>query len=514
MEITRTIWQKVYLPTIALGLLWIVHSLATTAYVPWQNSRQRVALAGNLAAIDQVLQVSEDLWQLQAVDVSELDADSRETPLTLCDEILRTLGPLRKGVDDMESQALLVDLEGQVEKIRRQMHDAADRDDEALVAGSASEVAALMRGATGVCNRLLNRCEHLLLDTVEERSQTDVLVMIVRVVLLAMGLAVGIGLAWWIAQGINRTLSQIVVSLQGLEGDLPVEIGRIDVVSASADHDLDSVQKQVAGAIRHVGDKLKQARREMVRAERLAAVGELAAGVAHEIRNPLTSVKLIVQRAAERVPVHSLNEEQLAVLLEEVSRIETTVQGLLDFAHPTKPQRAPCDLAELVRRTLNLVAGRAEQSGIEICTTLEPSPERVEVEVDAGLIQQVIVNLLINALDSTPRGGRLQIGLRRESDEVVLQVRDSGSGISPVVFERMFEPFVTTKARGSGLGLAISRRIVQEHQGTLVASNEVGGGAMFTVRLPARLADAAPRSTNGAAENCDAPARVPVEQAT
>jgi signal transduction histidine kinase len=257
-------------------------------------------------------------------------------------------------------------------------------------------------------------------------------------------------------------------------------------VAPSADlPGLDEQVQAVAAQIRKVLDELHRARREAMQAERLAAVGELAAGVAHELRNPLTSVKLLIQTAAQRSPGQALGERPLQIVQHEIERMERTIQGLLDFARPPRLHRVRHDVRETLQRALNLVVGRAAQQEVTVQTDLPPTP--VEVEADPEQLHQVFVNLLLNSMDSMANGGLLRIALEAQAirgGTCRIVFSDSGLGIPDAVLERLFEPFVTTKDRGTGLGLAISRRIVEEHHGRILAANCGGQGASFTVELP------------------------------
>lgn len=464
------ITQRVRLPTVALGLLWIVHSVATTMYVPWQNHRQRAALSSIQSTVETALNIQQRLSQLQSL--AGQPGNSERMP------------------------ALQSQLSADIAKLRRQLEDPSSRD---LLSRLAARVEAWNPAESGSngpfdlqdlivdCQQFIRSEQQHLLDAVDQRSRTDVVVMVVRAVLLVLGLAVGLGLAVWMSRGLTRSLSRISVTLRSVEGNLKTDLGHIDLVSEVPPGELSQIESQVDTVVRnlrHVADELHETRQGMLRAERLAAVGEVAAGVAHEIRNPLTSVKLLIQRAAERTPVHSLNEDQLHVLLEEVSRMENTVQGLLDFARPEKPHNVCCQLSEIVKRTLTLLEGRLCQHHVKV--VVENDDPTMLLHCDPSMIQQVIVNIIINAIDSMPEGGVLTVRQypERDSPFAVVEFKDTGPGIDPAVLAKLFEPFVTTRTKGSGLGLAISKRLVEEQGGTLTAANLPGGGAMFVIRLP------------------------------
>jgi signal transduction histidine kinase len=268
-------------------------------------------------------------------------------------------------------------------------------------------------------------------------------------------------------------------------------------------HDVERQAERVAEKMRQVSHELNAARREILQSERLAAVGELAAGVAHEIRNPLTSVKLLLQHASRNPTEPRLDDAKLALILDEIGRIESTVQGLLDFSRPPRLNRVAHDLRLTLRRAMTLVEARAHQHNIQIVMAILREP--LIVEGDEELLHQVFVNLLINAVEAMPNGGELFIETSIEPCRIVqdaldpsdfrdprvvrVVIRDSGAGIPDAVMSRLFEPFATTKERGTGLGLAISRRILEIHNATIHASNSNQGGAQFTVSIPMAAAD-------------------------
>ncbi len=233
--------------------------------------------------------------------------------------------------------------------------------------------------------------------------------------------------------------------------------------------------------------------RSFQRSEQLAAVGQLAAGVAHEVRNPLTSIKMLVEAALRRPEGQGLTREDLAVIHAEVKRLEVTVQGFLDFARPPRLQRAACDLRAVVAQSVELVRARARQQGVDVDVS---QPETaLTADVDRGQICTVLVNLFLNALDAMPRGGRLEVCAEATAEGAVLRVTDTGPGIAAAVATRLFTPFVSTKPTGTGLGLSISRRILVEHGGDIRADNRAEGGAVFTITLPGN-----PKSENSKSE--------------
>ena len=225
---------------------------------------------------------------------------------------------------------------------------------------------------------------------------------------------------------------------------------------------------------------------ELVHAEKLSAVGELASGVAHEINNPLTTILGLAQLMLGRSDVPAPVRERIALVADEASRAATIVQNLLMFARHYPPERRPCSLADAVRRVIALKSYQLEEDKIRVTLELDGSGT---VWADENQIQQVLLNLVQNAHQAMARqsGERvLTVRLHPRDRHVVIEVLDTGPGIAPQVLRRIFDPFFTTKepGKGSGLGLSVSYGIVGQHGGRLYAENRAEGGAMFVVELP------------------------------
>lgn len=236
-------------------------------------------------------------------------------------------------------------------------------------------------------------------------------------------------------------------------------------------------------AVDRVLDERRQREREVLRADQLAMVGQIAAGVAHEIRNPLTSIKLLVQTNLRESSRLGFPVNDLQIIDQEIRRMEKCLQQFLDFARPPRPERRPIDLALLVERTFALVEGRARKQRV----TLEflPNVSPMIVEIDEDQIQQLLVNLVLNALDAMPDGGHIKIQLSGLIDgQAEIRVLDTGPGIPQELFPHLFDPFVSTKETGIGLGLAVSHRIAAHHGGSLAAENLKNEGCCFILRIP------------------------------
>jgi two-component system sensor histidine kinase HydH len=226
--------------------------------------------------------------------------------------------------------------------------------------------------------------------------------------------------------------------------------------------------------------------------DRLAALGQMAAGLAHEIRNPLGSIKGAAQylQPVEGQKPDASTREFLDIIVEEVDRLNKIVSQFLDYARPYRGDQSPLDVNDVVKKTLNLIEKERGGSRVEIVTNLQDSLP--PVRADAQQLRQVFLNLTINAFDAMAQGGRLQVStsLRRSTRRGVaaafleVRFRDSGVGIPPADLGNLFIPFFTTKEKGTGLGLPISQRIIENHGGTIEVRSQPGSGATFTVLLP------------------------------
>ena len=233
-------------------------------------------------------------------------------------------------------------------------------------------------------------------------------------------------------------------------------------------------------------EELKLTQAQLIRAEKLSAVGELASGVAHEINNPLTTILGQSHLLLASGDIKEGARDRLNIIAEETSRAARIVQNLLMFARHYTPERRPCSLADQVRRVLELKAYQLRQDDVEIRTEFTPCPP---VYADENQIQQVLLNLVQNAHQAMARQAPphiLTVRVRPVDGGGRIEVLDTGPGIPPDVLPKIFDPFFTTKppGDGSGLGLSVSYGIISEHSGRLWGENRADGGAVFIVELP------------------------------
>ena len=289
-------------------------------------------------------------------------------------------------------------------------------------------------------------------------------------------LAGGLMLAWLNRILVVKPVAALVAGTHRVaEGDLTTAI------PVSGRHELGVL----ARAFNDMTHTLSETQRQLTQADKLASVGRLAAGIAHEINNPLTGVLSYASLLRKRLEADAAACEDLDVIVRETVRCRGIIRGLLDFARPTAPAMRPVDLNEVVRKAVSVVMTQLSLNQVDL--SLHLSPELPEAHADPNQIQQVIVNLLLNAADAIgPEGGRIMAASRPgPGGTVELVLEDTGRGIAPEDLAHIFEPFFTTKGHhGTGLGLAVSWSIVEAHQGALEVRSEPGKGTCFTLRLP------------------------------
>jgi len=222
--------------------------------------------------------------------------------------------------------------------------------------------------------------------------------------------------------------------------------------------------------------------REMARAEHLATLGELAAGLAHEIRNPLAGIAGVVDIMGKELPANSPSRGVIGEVHLEILHIQAILNDLLSYARPRPPDFHPANLNATIEQAVMLARQQVLTKPIQIL--FEPNPALSLVKHDLTLIQQVILNLELNGIQAISGAGQVRITLKEEPGFVVVQVTDTGKGISAEALPRIFKPFFTTRSEGTGLGLSLANSIVQSHQGRIEVSSTPGKGTQFRIWLP------------------------------
>ncbi|MCJ7813035.1 ATP-binding protein, partial [bacterium] len=287
------------------------------------------------------------------------------------------------------------------------------------------------------------------------------------------------------------------------ETELTVKTGKKIAIGFTTTNRINNQRRKV-GTIISFRDisQLKQMQSEVIRMDRLASLGVLASGIAHEIKNPLAGIKTMAQACNEEFEETDSRREYLTRIVRQVNRLDDLLKTFFEYARPRSPDRKPHKLSEILREVINLVSKKLVTSGITYYENF--SSNIPELMIDSQQFQQVFLNLILNAIEAMPAGGTLTISVKsitiskhgiiqgnnkdknkmKNGSFVEIVVSDTGVGIDPDKLETIFDPFFTTKPNGTGLGLSIVYRITEEHQGDIHVESHIGQGTSFTITLP------------------------------
>jgi signal transduction histidine kinase len=306
-------------------------------------------------------------------------------------------------------------------------------------------------------------------------------------------IVLGQALAAILFAGIMRPISKVVQAAEVLaEGErglqLPVpadrELAELVLAFNRMSAGLKARRDENERLIAELEARVEQKTREVLRADRLATLGGIAAGFAHELGNSLNVIRGYAGVALRELPEGHPNKPDLEAVKRETKRAASLLERFLVFARSKSAKAHPQSIEPVVREAAEVVGPAAAQARVETVVQVEPDLPRVNA--DAELLRQAFLNLCVNAIQAMqPGGGRLEVRLRRDGAGVAVEFQDTGPGMTPEVKKHVFEPFYTTKASGTGLGLAIVRQAAETHGGTVEVESEQGRGALFRVRLPA-----------------------------
>ena len=258
----------------------------------------------------------------------------------------------------------------------------------------------------------------------------------------------------------------------------------IAIVNARLYTEVKSFSEELEQKVVERTKELQEAQEQLIQSEKLASIGQLAAGVAHELNNPISVMLGFSQAILRKLPEDDPLRKPLATIEREGLRCKGIIQNLLDFARRSKPSLQPTNVNEVLEAACALIEHQISLDNVVV--TKGYDPHLPQVLADANQLQQVFVNIIINARDAMPQGGTLRLITRSLGDEVHIIFSDTGIGIPPENIKRIFDPFFTTKevGQGTGLGLSVSYGIVEQHGGTIEVKSEVGVGTTFIVKLP------------------------------
>lgn len=300
-----------------------------------------------------------------------------------------------------------------------------------------------------------------------------------------LGIVIALALSFLLANSIVKPVSKLTIASRRIaDGDFTQQV---DIQSDDEIGELGNIFNFMVTSIRERDTKIKKyAQAKMAESERLAMIGQLAAGVAHEINNPLTGILLYCDIALKSMPEDDVKRNNLEKINHEAMRCRTIIKGLLDFARQKKPEIKESSVNQIIETTLSLIKNQPLFHNINLKNDLEPSLPLIKV--DPGQIQQVFMNVIMNAVEAMDGTGDLSIKSQLSENKRFIKISftDTGPGIQPEHIKRIFEPFFTTKgaSHGVGIGLAISHRIIEDHNGSIDVKSAVAKGTTFTIELP------------------------------
>jgi signal transduction histidine kinase len=492
----RSLAWRLTLPIISVGVVMMLLGFGAALYVH-REYRERTEFIAMQIEGENILQTlaftARDVRTTLGRFLLDADRTNIDEALALEDQIRGSIKQAARYVQTPEGQALIEQLNrgcDDVFKRVREMRDLPVPDLRSQIIDFNNKVVTpeLYEPALEYLD-LKDERVRLALKQNEEFSELLVMSMLI---LGLCGATAGILWDVAVARAVGRSLVQMSVPIKSAAGRLNEAVGPLTVQTHWRFDELPAVVDRMAERIGDVVEQMRQTRRRAERSEQLAAAGQLAAGMAHELRNPLTSMKLLVQAAQLKSTAgEALGPKDLSILGEEIERLERVVATILDYARPPRMHRVAVDLTAVIGRTVELLADRYRIRGVDLGADLPGAP--CIVQGDAGQLRQVWLNLLLNSLDASITGQNVTIRLRPNVDDVVelsgiehhlVEVLDEGSGLPQDLGGDIFEPFITSKETGLGLGLAISRRIIEEHGGRIVAADRPTGGAVVRVYLP------------------------------
>jgi C4-dicarboxylate-specific signal transduction histidine kinase len=327
--------------------------------------------------------------------------------------------------------------------------------------------------------------EQLLLEKRISRNETIITTAIYA--LGTSGIIMGLILGWLVARIVLNPIYRLVLKVRDAAGGEVVE--QIQMHSGKELEELDMQINRLISRINKANEDLRKNRELLEQSIRLAAIGKIAPALAHEIRNPLTSIKILVHNMMDEFPEQSEQRQDLKIIQTEVIRMEEFLQNFMKYARPPRPKMEIISPAELIDQVLQLMEARFKMHQIDV-ETFHQNPS-LRLKADHSMIKQVIINLLNNATEQLVNGGRIEIrtGLvqKENTEHYFISIADNGPGIPPEIINTMWEPFVKGREQGTGLGLSISQRIAEMHHGSLTAANGSQGGATFTLYLPLEM---------------------------
>ncbi len=355
--------------------------------------------------------------------------------------------------------------------------------------------ALLVHGSRDLINTIESKCQDLILSNQNEQTNYEEKIRrnndFIRIAMYSLGfggLALGLVLGWMVARIILNPIYKLVLKVRDAAGGELVE--QVKMSPGKELEEIDLHINRMINKINKAHEDLEKNRELLEKSSKLAAIGRIAPAIAHELRNPLAAIKMLIYSMKKDESITDEKEADLQVIAGEIDRMENFLQNFLKYARPSKPQFRQTEIQPLLLEMTHLLGPRIKQEGIELVENYEAG--EVGVTADPDQLKQVVMNLVLNALEAMEKGGRLTIStevshsseIPDEGRRLLVKISDTGPGIAEEVMGSLFDPFVKGKPTGVGLGLSISQRIMELHHGRIEAANNSGQGATFTIHIP------------------------------
>jgi signal transduction histidine kinase len=355
--------------------------------------------------------------------------------------------------------------------------------------------ALLVHGSRDLINTIEDKCKDLIASNQSEQTDYENKIKrnndFIRVAMYSLGtggLILGIILGWLVARIILNPIYKLVLKVRDAAGSELVE--HVKMSPGKELQEIDLHINRMISRINQAHEDLEKNRQLLEKSSKLAAIGRIAPAIAHEIRNPLAAIKMLIYSMKNEQDIPADQQHDLQVIVGEIDRMEGFLQNFLKYARPAKPVLKQIDIQAVIREMVYLMTPRFKKNKVEVVEEYQSG--EVMVNADADQLKQVLMNLLLNATEAMNNGGNLSIRsaiVAGEKDSehpkwLEVKIRDNGPGIPEEVMQSLFDPFVKGKASGVGLGLSISQRILELHHGWIDAVNNADKGATFTVHIP------------------------------
>lgn len=378
----------------------------------------------------------------------------------------------------------IAQLQRQVEKYKELMSDVFTSPPLSAISNRRA------KEALAVGDDMIGRIEHIIAVTSDDfnKQEREILRRIdqrknILFMLVTIGPFFAIGLAFILVRGLTRPVKSLLDATRRLKaGDLEHRI-----------IGLHGEFGEVANSFNEMVASLKKQMQELQRTEQLRVCGEMAAGIVHEIRNPLAGMKVSIEVLLSELNIDERDRDVLVKVVDQIKHVELLMKNLLNYARPVAAEPVRVNVNKILEKTVyfiekhpSFVSGEAYRRVIK-----ELDDHLPEIVADPQQLQQVFFNILLNSVDAISEGGKITVTTRYDEkmEAVSVDLRDTGKGIPVELMEKIFQPFFTTKGKGTGLGLAVSKRIVEEHGGSIEVANQVSGGIRFTITFPLKPQD-------------------------